>query len=272
MLRIFLYFIFVLTNILCYADYSDRGRPSDFQEHHDGPLAYLFMGVGVIIVLGLIGIWIYDKIRTHKEQISNTIGTMFAALLIFGGMLIFGKCGEAVHNSINSKEKNEEQINSNVNSFSSTPTSPAPNHPIQQYTAPVHTPTIHYRTVEYYENCYNCSGSGQTLCPRCHGTGNFKKTCSRCNGSGGHYKSRCVYCSGKGYTEDDVFGTGKHSCFSCNGTGYNENNCQWCSGTGYETEICDIYAAYGSTTHKVTCSICNGSGKIIKTRQESYYE
>ena len=84
MLRIFLYFIFVLTNILCYADYSDRGRPSDFQEHHDGPLAYLFMGVGVIIVLGLIGIWIYDKIRTHKEQISNTIGTMFAALLIFG--------------------------------------------------------------------------------------------------------------------------------------------------------------------------------------------
>lgn len=269
--RYILLLFFALTNVLTFADYSDRGRPSDYQEHHDGPLTYIFMGVGAFIVLAFIVFWIYDKISAHKKQISDTLGTIFVGLFIFGAMLLFGKCGETLHNSIDSKD-NTEQINSPSNLVTpSTPTS-TDNQPTYQYSEPKYTPTLRYRTVEYFENCYTCGGTGQVLCPRCNGTGYYRKMCSRCNGSGGHNRSRCIYCSGKGYTEDNVFGSGNQRCISCNGTGYIENSCQWCGGSGYETETCDVYAAYGNKSHKVLCSTCNGCGKIRRTRQESYYE
>lgn len=272
MLRFVLTFCLSLANILCFADYSDRGRPSDYQEHHDGPLTYIFMCIGAIIVLAFIGFWIYDKIASHKKQISDAVGTIFAVLLIFGGILLFGKCGETLHNNINSKRDNSVYKNSNISTTPSNLPSPTTNRPSYQSPAPKYTPTLRYRTVEYYENCFNCGGAGHMLCSRCNGSGWYRKTCSWCNGSGGHSRSRCNYCNGNGYTEDNVFGTGKQYCINCNGSGYVENNCQRCSGTGYESEICDIYAVYGQGKHMITCSTCNGAGRIRKTRQESYYE
>lgn len=270
MRRITTILLFAISSVLCYADYSDRGRPSDYQDYHDGPLTFIYMGIGALIVLVLIGFWIYDKVLSNKERISNALGTIFTCLLIFGGMLFVGKCGESLHNSINPKEITSVHTNSNtVSPEISSPTNTQTNN---QYAPPTYTPTIHFRTVEYNESCLNCGGHGRVLCPRCKGTGNYKKTCSHCNGTGGYYKSRCVYCSGNGYTEDYVFGSGRQHCITCNGTGYVENNCQWCGGTGYESETCDIYAAFGQSTHMVTCSFCEGSGKIRRTRQESYYE
>ncbi len=272
MQRVIIIILSAITHIFCYADYSDRGRPSDYQDYHDGPLTYIYLGIGSLIVLAFIGFWIYDKISKHNEQISDALGTIFAGLLIFGGMLLVGKCGESLHNSINSNDNNSEHINSNVNTDSRTLPSPTNNQPSYQPPMPKYTPTIRYRTVEYYENCFNCGGSGHVLCPRCKGTGQYRRTCSWCNGSGGYSRSRCIYCNGNGYTEDNVFGSGKQYCINCNGTGYVENSCQKCSGTGYESETCDIYAAFGQETHMVLCSTCNGTGRIRKTRQESYYE
>ncbi len=272
MKRYILTFVLSITNILCFADYTDRGRPSDFQESHDGPLTYIFMAIGAIIVLAFIGFWIYDKITSHKKQISDALGTIFAGLLIFGGMLLIGKCGESLHNSINTNDANSEQVNSNVTSDSPNSFNSTNNQQINQSPKPTYTPTLRYRTVEYYENCLNCGGTGKILCPRCNGTGSYKVICSWCNGSGGHSRSRCMYCNGKGYTEDDVFGSGNHNCINCNGTGYMENRCEHCSGTGYESKTCDIYAEFGQSKHMVTCPTCNGSGRIRKTRQESYYE
>lgn len=134
MLRIIFALVFALTNIFCFADYSDRGRPSDYQDHHDGPLTYIYLGVGAIIVIAFLGVWIYDKIITHKKQISDALGTIFAGLLIFGGILLLGKCGEALHNSLNSKGNNKEQIESTEYSGPSNTSTPSYNAPTYQYT------------------------------------------------------------------------------------------------------------------------------------------
>lgn len=272
MQRYFLFLLFLLSSIVCFADYSDRGRPTDFQEPHDGPLTYIFMAIGAFILLAIIGYWIYDKIRSHKEQISETLGTIFAGALIFGGILLVGKCGESFHDSINSGQEPEKELAPSSNSTQSQPAYPSNNQTISRTSQPTYTPTIHYRTVEYYDNCYTCNGSGRVLCPKCQGTGRTKKTCDWCKGSGGHCKKRCFDCNGKGYIEDNVFGSGRHYCINCGGTGDVDTNCQRCSGTGYESEICDIYAVYENRPHYVTCHTCNGNGQVRRTRQESYYE
>lgn len=273
MYRFLLSILFCFINFLCYADYSDRGRPSDYQDHHDGPLTYIFMGVGVLILLAFAGFWIYDKITTHKQAISDALGTIFAVGLIFGGILLVAKCGESVHKSINNKSNSTEQVQHTTNPAIPSSSQPSTNqHNNQPYSRPEHTPTLRYRTVEYYDACNYCHGSGRVICSQCNGTGWVKKICSWCHGSGGHNRSRCMYCGGKGYTVDEVFGSGRHDCFYCNSTGYVENSCTRCSGSGYESEICDIYAASGQERHYVTCTYCNGSGQVRKTRQEPYYE
>lgn len=267
MLRVIFALAFAFANILCFADYSDRGKPSDFEEHHYGPLFYIYIGAIVIFFVIIGGCLLYDFIKTHKDQIEEALGAIFVGLLVLGGALLIGKYAPVLQDIIKSKA-NKTDIESNVSSSSSSTSNP----PTEQYEQSNQAPTLHYRTVEYYEECYNCRGSGRVVCPRCNGTGWYKRTCSLCNGTGGHNRTRCIYCNGKGYEEDLTFGTGRHSCFACNGTGYVESDCPRCGGSGYESEACDIFAADGQGTHMVRCSVCNGTGKIIRTRQESYYE
>lgn len=86
-------------------------------------------------------------------------------------------------------------------------------------------------------------------CPRCGGNGvewkEITKTCSSCKGRKTLGKQDCFSCGGTGETKNG------NKCGHCNGTGKLTKWCNHCSGTGTET-----------ATKKVTCSRCNGKGKI----------
>lgn len=252
----------------CFADMASRGKPSDDPGYHDNPvLTGIFMVIAIVLVLAIGGIWLYYKIVENKQSIMDFLGKGFLVVLVLGGVLLIGKCGESIHNATqNSNEPelpqqttpNNTPINQN-NSYQSTPTQPR------------RTPTLQYRTVQYYETCTYCNGSGQVVCPKCNGEGYFVKKCPQCGGRGG-CQTRCIYCQGKGYTEDLIFGTGRQKCFSCNGLGYSKQICPSCLGSGTKTEICDIYAFTDQQKHYISCKHCGGTGKISRTRQESYYE
>lgn len=268
MLRLVNFIICIATNILCFADYLDRGRPCDHQDTQEGPFTYVFyvfMVICIIFVLALIVYWIFQKISNHKEQISNVLGTIFIFAIIFGCVFLVGKCNENTNTSID-PEKPTEQINTNEIIASPSVSNPLTNY---QNEPTVHTQTIHYRTVEYYESCSNCDGSGYVSCPRCNGTGFYKKDCDWCDGTGGYSRSPCIYCGGEGYREDEIFGSGRQKCGSCYGNGYVEKHCPKCGGTGYTLEACSELGPY---KHVNLCPICYGKGRIQKTKQESYYE
>ncbi len=74
--------------------------------------------------------------------------------------------------------------------------------------------------------------------------------------------------------EEAMFGTKKditisvsENCSDCNGTGAKKgtvaSSCGNCNGTGQERV--SVQTLFGSTTTIRTCSVCGGSGKIIKT-------
>lgn len=273
MIRIILTLILALTNTLCFADYSDRGRPSDYQDHHDGPLTYIYLGVGAIIVLTFIVFWIYEKITKHKKQISDALGTIFAGLLIFSGMLLIGKCGETLHNSINSENNGTKQNNYDNHSISSD-LSPQNSNNVDQSNTHNHSPQVKYRTIEYYETCNHCYGKGRIICGQCNGTGEKYEVCKYCYGKGYIESSTCHLCNGSGrLMYNSPFGEGKYfDCIKCNGSGRIEGfTCIGCNGSGRQKEICDFDAAFHNQTHYVECYYCSGSGQIKRTRQEEYY-
>lgn len=268
MKRISLIFFFFFIFLQCFADYSARGRSSDLPGHHDSPLEYVFMGIGGLILLAFIGIWIYYKVVDNKEKIADGCGTIFAGLFIFAIILGIGKCGESIHDNKKNNEKNNTQIQVEEKPHSNP--LPSSNAPVAPSYKP--QPQLKYRTVEYYTTCFYCNGSGRIICPKCKGSGSIKHTCNSCGGRGeyGHFK--CIYCNGKGYTEDVYLNSGRHSCFTCGGTGYTTNVCMTCHGNGNQTDICDFDSYMYNKTHYITCEHCNGHGQIRQTRQESYYE
>ena len=114
--------------------------------------------------------------------------------------------------------------------------------------------------------CKTCSGSGDCLtcggtgkgCPTCKGTGLFH--CDQCNDTGKYCKSCnttgiCTKCNGTGVSCSDCKGSGK--CWSCNGRGY----CDKCYGSGKLTcYICDGLGKNWITNK--TCYKCGGTGKV----------
>lgn len=80
------------------SDYASRGRLSDYYDSHNTPLEYIFLGVGIIVLLIISGIWLYVVIKKHKETILNAIGSIFVGILGLGAALVIAKCGQELKN------------------------------------------------------------------------------------------------------------------------------------------------------------------------------
>jgi hypothetical protein len=90
--------------------------------------------------------------------------------------------------------------------------------------------------------CPSCGGSG--LCSSCSGTG--KQTCYTCNGQG-LISELCIVCHGSGSVDGAP-------CPNCGGTGQIRVTCPLCNGAGNVT--CGVCAGSG------ICQTCHGSGQI----------
>ena len=248
----------ILTHIGAFAQYADRGRPTDMPGHSDGGgyLEGIFIFIAVIVILAIGGFWLYDKIQKNKKSIADAGGTIFAALLIFGGMLLVGWCGESIKKS-NKSEKSEayEELIDSKN---------------ENKTINKVAPTLKYRYVDYYESCFSCNGNGKIICNQCGGSGSYTQRCHICNGTG-RYNERCRWCDGQGYTKNNLLNTSDR-CYICDGYGYEIKSCFNCQGEGLEEKICSFDSWANHNIHYVDCSSCNGLGSIKRTRQESYYD
>ena len=261
--RIITTILTLLPGVVCLADYSSRGRPWDVPGyHHDSFLTDAFMVIAAIILIAVAGIWLFHKIAEHKEAVTQ-IGCF---VVVIGLVAVIIKCGE----------KNNKHSGGGTNGVSvpqPMPAQPSSHDQMRDFqTQPVHTPVQKERTVERLETCTYCNGTGRTVCTRCNGSGWIRTTCPSCHGRGNYGQKRCFYCNGKGYTEDKLLNTGRQPCFSCGGTGYTTSDCTTCSGSGTKEEMCDIEAAMYHKTHYVACRHCNGTGQVMTTQVETYYE
>lgn len=264
MKRVSLISLSLLSTSVCFADYSSHGRPWDVPGYHTSPLTGIFMVIALIVLIGFAVLWIYDKVQENKETAGNIFGIVVFFGVLLGIAALGNKCeGERKTSSKGMSYPHYQQPSPNKNTLSPT---------IQVQQTQRAQPTLKYRDVEYQETCSTCNGTGHLVCPKCNGTGWITTTCTLCNGAGNHGRGKCIYCQGKGYTEDLVFGSGKHNCISCNSTGYVTNECHKCSGSGKISDICDITSVANHSTHYVSCSHCNGCGKVTRTKKEPYYE
>lgn len=265
MKRLSLIALSLLSTSVCFADYSSHGRPWDVPGYHTSPiLDGLFMVIGLIVLVGFAVLWIYSKVQENKETAGNILGIVVFFGVLLGIAALGSKCeGERKSSNKSVSYPHYQQSSPNQNTLS-----PA----IQVRPTQKVQPALKYRDVQYQEPCSYCNGTGRVVCSKCNGTGWISSTCDFCKGKGNHGQSKCIYCSGKGYTEDLVFGSGRHNCISCNGTGYVTNECHKCSGSGKISDICDMTSVANHTTHYVSCSHCNGWGKITRTKKEPYYE
>lgn len=121
------------------------------------------------------------------------------------------------------------------------------------------------KTETYRDICSNCLGTGVTTCHHCGGDSFIEKVCTFCKGTGGEKEFRCLSCSGSG--TNSITGA---RCFSCSGTGYQKSYCFKCSGTGKISDLCE-YCNYFNGS-KISCSQCDGTGYIYRSRIVDYYE
>lgn len=272
MQRFIIFVIYTLSVGFCYADYASRGKPWDDPNYHESPLTPIFLVIGVVVLITIIGIWLVAKIQENKEAISNAIGHIFVVGLILGGIMLVAKCGEEFHNSKNRNSKVPNQSHSTTMPNNTIAPKANQSQPKIQSIQQDYTPTLKYRTVEYYENCFYCNGRGKVICPKCGGAGSIERTCTHCNGAGNFGQSRCMGCQILDYQKELGLNIGSGQCISCGGTGYTTKICTFCSGSGKTSELCDLNAYVNHENHYVTCSYCNGYGSVRRTKQESYYE
>ena len=98
-------------------------------------------------------------------------------------------------------------------------------------------------------NCLYCNGKGKT---------NEEVTCEYCKGKGSvNVTVKCGNCDGSG---EVIMSVVHLRCEVCNGTGfYGGNNCFKCKGLGYYTQ-----------RELVTCPKCSGTGKVTESRDCRY--
>ena len=126
-------------------------------ENHDSPLMYIYLGVGVLIIIAFLGFWLYNKIVSNKETITEGCGTIFIGLLIFGGICLVGKCGETVNKYIKSEDKGVGEIeNNNSPDHITNPIEPQASSAPEPYVAP-QTSSYPYDNTRpvHSENAYN---------------------------------------------------------------------------------------------------------------------
>ena len=263
----------LMSHIVAFAQYTDRGRPTDLPGHSssDGFIGGIFIVLAIIALLIIGGIWIYSKIQENKESINKGCGEAIGGLILVGGVFflafILKTCNEAIKDSSNSKQENIEKPNNTYQNGNSSNNEKTLNN---TYTPP--PKQLKYRYVEYYENCSYCYGRGEIACARCNGTGKIKYKCPKCNGRGDFGYSICSYCHGQGKTGSGYYA--ENLCLLCGGNGKTKETCYDCFGTGYQSDDCvpgDIEISF-SQHHYFKCSHCNGQGTVRQVRQESYYD
>ena len=120
------------------------------------------------------------------------------------------------------------------------------------------------------------SGSADSACSACRGSGTSSFTCFFCKGTGKNGSFKCNFCngrmfakcsscggSGQSVSSDSRPGSGtpaqppKRECVSCRGSGTSGSTCFFCKGTGkngsFKSTFCN-----GKMFSK--CASCNGTG------------
>lgn len=84
-----------------------------------------------------------------------------------------------------------------------------------------------------YKTCTSCGGSGRSECFFCSGSGSTQSKCSSCNGTG-----LCSYCSGSGGGSGSGSGSGSDSGGSSSSS--HEKNERYCKYLGKTTGYCKL--------------------------------
>lgn len=260
--RFFSLFSFLISAIMAFADYSDHGKPWDASDNYDSShgigFAIFILIILIVIAIGAAGKHAWDN---HKSSIKEGFGYV----AFFGGCILLFLAGKACSEShpkdkgvVNYPQQQQQQIQQH--------SQPIPGVDVNaiQRQSQQRQPQLKFRYEEYYETCSDCRGSGEVNCRYCGGSGWEKSTCQFCNGSGGHRRVRCTSCA---LNERSV--SPSSYCIECGNTGYVDVSCQRCGGSGHESSICPHCDMYN---HQMRCPSCNGSGRVKRTRQVSYYE
>lgn len=246
--RKILLYTFLFSAIQCFADYSDHGRPWDADDNYDSShgIWFALFILGIIIVVAIYGfakhIW-----ENHKSEVKDGFGIV----AFFGGCILLFLLGKSC-----SESRPKDNGNAvNVHQIQQTKQQPA-----QQYQPQPRQPELRYRTEYYNDICSYCSGTGYITCRFCNGTGHLTANCRECNGKG--YTEFTMWVSGNLY-EGGHNVTSHLSCLKCGGKGTETAPCPHCHLIGTKNN---------SFINGNTCSTCNGSGRITKSRQVPYYQ
>ena len=221
-----------------------------YHNHHNG-FEFLLGVLLLIVIIPILKLLGYLLLMILRNKWTWIIGGVILLLLIISSV----ESDKTTKNDSYPTDYHQQYPNSYHQHINTSPIIPQAQK----------TPIKKQRTETYKDACYNCRGTGVTICHHCDGEGFIDSTCTFCKGTGGKKDFRCLSCSGSGINPI----TGKR-CISCSGTGYEETHCYKCGGTGSVSELCG-YCNY-FTGSKVTCSQCDGAGYIYRTLIVDYYE
>jgi hypothetical protein len=238
------------------SDYSSHGRPWDANDNYDSSRELCFVlfivTVGLIVFLGAVAKHMWDN---HKGSIKDSLGIValfgVCILLFLGG----NTCSEHHPKSgDNNNATNIQQVQPSQ-----------PQQPVPQNNQP-YQPQLRYRT-EYYNETYpTCGGSRFIKCSYCSGDGFVKQTCQYCNGQGYKEVYKVVRTEINPATWQKInpkYGYEKEYCNACFGHGHTEAKCTHCDNNYPHNTV----LASGHT-----CSTCQGTGMVERSRQVPYYE
>lgn len=253
---VLLVYSLIISACYVFADYSSHGRPWDADDNYDSSRGLWFVifiiCVGIIVFLGAVAKHTWDN---HKDSIKEGLG-----IVAFLGVCVLLFLGGKACSEQNPKSGDNNNA-TNIQQVQQT----QPQQPVQQNNQQ-YQPQLHYRTEYYNETCPTCGGSRFIKCSYCGGKGFVKQACQYCNGQGYKEVYKVVRAEIDPATWQEinpVYGYEKEYCNACFGHGYTEVKCTHCD-NNYP------YSTVLSSGH--TCSTCQGTGIVERSRQVPYYE